>query len=375
MKIVMVHNLQRGGAHRRMSEQVAHLDLPVTEVTFEGSDPVTSNPVVVPLVHRGSRPHPIARPVTRYLDLLSLMQSYRQLGEVVRQHSPDVIWMNPCHILQSMWLPEDLAQQSVYYCDEPRRTDYEVALKGSTKIRTRVPYWPLRRISRHLDRSTIAHIPTIATNSTYTAGQIQQAYGRQSEVVRCGVSAQFRPPVADDPRDHLLSVGSLIPTKGHDLVITAAGRSGLGLPVLVASHRSDPLEEARLHEIAQKVGVALAIRIGVSDDELVELYQTARVTLYLSHAEPFGLVSTEAQACGSPVIVSDEGGLPETILPGITGWAVARDPDRVAEKLATFADVRVAARFGDAAAAHASMWSWSESAGRLRTLMSELAER
>ena len=139
------------------------------------------------------------------------------------------------------------------------------------------------------------------------------------------MSERFRPPAGPSPRKHLLSVGNLIPTKGHDLVIAAAGRAGLELPVVIVSHKSNPDEERRLQGIADRSGVTLDLRIGPDDDELVELYQSARVTLYLSIREPFGLVSTEAQACGSPVVVSDEGGLPESIVPGVTGWAVARD--------------------------------------------------
>jgi len=37
VKVVMVHNQQFGGAHRRMSEQWKHLGLPVTEVTLDGA--------------------------------------------------------------------------------------------------------------------------------------------------------------------------------------------------------------------------------------------------------------------------------------------------------------------------------------------------
>ena len=50
------------------------------------------------------------------------------------------------------------------------------------------------------------------------------------------------------------------------------------------------------------------------------------------YAEPFGRVSVEAQACGTPVICSDAGGLPETLTPQITGL-LARKGD--SEQLAS----------------------------------------
>jgi glycosyltransferase involved in cell wall biosynthesis len=374
MKVVLIHNQRPGGCHRRIVEQWRHLDVPVTEITFEWASTVTDDPVIVPLTFRDNQPHPLVRPATRYLDLFSRRASYTQMAQVIRDHDPDVIWMNPCHYLQAMWLPADLASRSVFYCDEPRRIDYEENLRQATRLRTRLPYWPLRRLARHLDRSTIVHIPRIATNSHYTVGQIRRAYGCRSEVVRLGVSPQFRPPDTPVERTHLLSVGNLIPTKGHDLVIAAAGRSGLGLPVVVVSHKSNPGEEARLRDIAREAGVELRVVIDVSDDELVALYQSATVTLYVSHAEPFGLVSIEAQACGSPVIVSDEGGLPESIVPGVTGWAVPRTVAGVGDVLAEFADTDLADKFGAAAAEHAATWSWADSARRLETMLAEVAE-
>ena len=373
MKTVLVHNVRFGGAHRRMSEQLQHLDLPVTEVTLEGADPLTDDPVIVPMRYRGDRPRALALPITRYLDLLSLVAAYRRLHETVRQLRPDVIWLNPCRFLQTPWLTPDLAGRAAYYCDEPRRADYDAAARHSTRLRTRVPYWPLRRLTRHLDRATATVVGAVATNSSYSAGQIQRAYGCDAVVVPCGVSSRFRPSARPGSRDHLLSVGTLIPSKGHDLAIEAAGRSGLGLPVVVVAPREDPQEEGRLHRIAGDAGVSLAVKVGVTDGELVGLYQSAVVTLYMARSEPFGLVSIEAQACGSPVIVSDEGGLPETIIPDVTGWAVPRRAVDVASRLAMLTDRPMPEEMEAAAVANAATWSWDVSASRLRGLLSSVA--
>ena len=183
----------------------------------------------------------------------------------------------------------------------------------------------------------------------------------------------FRPPDRLRERAYLLSVGKLIPTKGHDLAISAAGRARLKIPLLIASHASNPEEEARLHRLAREAGVELTIRVGVSDEQLVELYQDALVTLYLAYAEPFGLVSIEAQASGCPVIVSDEGGLPETIIDGTTGWAVPRTIDAVAEALVRVHATDSLDEFEVAAARHGARWSWDRSAQALLALLEDVS--
>jgi len=60
----------------------------------------------------------------------------------------------------------------------------------------------------------------------------------------------------------------------------------------------------------------------VSDEKLRELYATCKAVIYMSEKEPFGIIPIEANASGKPAIVSCEGGLPETIVPGKTGIIV-----------------------------------------------------
>ena len=53
----------------------------------------------------------------------------------------------------------------------------------------------------------------------------------------------------------------------------------------------------------------------VDDDALIDVYRAADVSVVPSRAwEGFGLVTLESLACGTPVLVSDEGGLPEAVL-------------------------------------------------------------
>ncbi len=62
-----------------------------------------------------------------------------------------------------------------------------------------------------------------------------------------------------------------------------------------------------------------------ADEELAAVYRSAAVSVVPSvFPEALGLTSLEAQASGAPVVVSDSGGLPETVAPGESGVVVER---------------------------------------------------
>lgn len=60
----------------------------------------------------------------------------------------------------------------------------------------------------------------------------------------------------------------------------------------------------------------------VNQEEMPKIYSSSKLTLVPSENEAFGLVSLESQLCETPVIVSDVGGLGETIIPGETGYFI-----------------------------------------------------
>jgi glycosyltransferase involved in cell wall biosynthesis len=376
MRIAVVHNLPAGGARRRLSNQLEHLHGDIIELCLESALPILPDAVVVPVRRTAPRAHRLVRPPFRYLDLAWVEAAWRHLAVSIRSFEPDVIYLNACQYLKAPPVLDATSPPAVYFCDEPRDTDEDPAIRATRNPLTMSLYAPLRKRERRIDSRTVALSRRLATNSHYGASEIARAYGRAATVITPGVAVAFRQTDSEPSGQQLLlSVGTLSPSKGHDLVLQTAAAASSRLPVHVVAPRPEPREEARLRDLAETLGIELNIRVGISDGDLARLYESALVTLYLASKEPFGLVSLEAQACGCPVIVSAEGGLPETILDGVTGWQVPRDPDTAAKMVDRLADGGLRREMSCAARAHASGYTWEASARELASLLDEVSER
>jgi glycosyltransferase involved in cell wall biosynthesis len=372
MRVAVVHNLQAGGAHRRLTEQLKDLPNAPVEICPASAVPITPDAVVVPLRAAAPRVARILRPPLRYLDLIVLLRAWHQAALRVMALQADVVFANPCQYLQAPAALLWTSLPTLYFCDEPRRVDYEVAAAARRSRRTAMLYAPLYGTQRRLDRRATRAATELVTNSRYTMGLIQRSYGRHADIVPLGVPESFRPAAAPPSRGHVLSVGALIPAKGHGLVVQACAMGKERRRVVVVAPRGDAHEEDRLRHLAASLGVELDIRTAISDDELRTLYQTAQATLYLAEGEPLGLVSLEAQACGCPVIVADEGGLPETVVPGRTGFVVTRDPRAAARALDALGDPRLREEMSRAAAEHGHRTSWRRSGEAVRERLEAL---
>jgi glycosyltransferase involved in cell wall biosynthesis len=368
MRVGVIHNLTPGGAHRRLGEQIARFDAEVVELCLSTATPITDAALQTPLLPLAPRvPRPFRAPL-RYADLFAVLRAWRRTAARVREVGVDVVYANPCRFLQAPAALLGELPPSLYFCDETRRVDTEEAAKATRNPVTRPLYEPMYRAEREADRRSVARATEVATNSSYTAGEIRRVYGRGAEVVPMGIADVFVGGDRLTPA-HILSVGTLIPSKGHDIAIAAVAQSGTGWPLVVVSPREDRGEAARLHAIARHAGVPLEIRIGISDRELAQTYAAAQATLYLAAREPLGLVSLEAQAAGCPVIVSAEGGLPETVG---GGWAVPRTAAAVAEKLAELQRDGVREAISAAARAHVAGATWERSAQAVETMLRRL---
>jgi glycosyltransferase involved in cell wall biosynthesis len=129
-------------------------------------------------------------------------------------------------------------------------------------------------------------------------------------------------PCKPHPGDYLLFLGRMSPDKGAHRAIWVARETGL--PLKLAGKKQDPKEERYFHELVEPhLDDEIEYLGEVTHGEKVELLQNARVTLFpIEWEEPFGLVMIESMACGTPVIATRHGAVPEVIEDGLSGIVV-----------------------------------------------------
>lgn len=173
-------------------------------------------------------------------------------------------------------------------------------------------------------------------------------------------------------------VGRLQPLKAPDVLLRAVAEllrraPGLAsrLVVLVAGGPSGSglAEPTALQELAAALGLGGAVRFLPPQpaDGLVDIYRAADVIAVPSHNESFGLVALEAQACGTPVVAAEVGGLPVAVADGRSGLLVdGHGPAAWADALAAVALVPGRRdELGRGAVAHAVGFSWDRTTDSL----------
>lgn len=158
----------------------------------------------------------------------------------------------------------------------------------------------------------------------------------------------------------LLTVGNLVPLKGHDLIIRAlSDLEGVHLQIA-----GEGPERSRLVALAEKLGVADRVRfLGVvNHEELASVYSAADVLVLASEREGWPNVLLEAMACGTPVVAAAVGGIPEIVNRPIAGTLFKeRSPRAIA---AAVQELLVNRHSREDVRAHACSFSWDDTVNR-----------
>ncbi|MET8830695.1 glycogen synthase [Streptomyces sp. NPDC004610] len=189
----------------------------------------------------------------------------------------------------------------------------------------------------------------------------------------------------DRERPYVLFVGRITRQKGVDHLLRAVRGIDLAAQVVLCAGAPDTPEiDREFRELFQELS---RVRAGLHwipqmlpRDEVIQLLTHAAVFVCPSVYEPLGIVNLEAMACGTPVVASRVGGIPEVVAHGETGLLVDVDGEfetGLATALDTvLADPGAARRMGGAGRARAvEEFGWDAIARRTVRLYQEVLEQ
>ncbi len=171
------------------------------------------------------------------------------------------------------------------------------------------------------------------------------------------------------PPFELAAVGNLSPVKGFDILLEAMKILGNGYRLTLVG---DGQERTRLETIAAEAQLQVNFTGALAPDKLPEILKRAHLFCLPSRSESFGIAALEALGCGTPVVASRVGGLPEIIIQGKNGFLFTPGNARELAHNINLAVTRTWDRPFISKNAH-ERFSWSNWADRVLTKLTELA--
>ncbi len=235
------------------------------------------------------------------------------------------------------------------------------------------------------EQHIVAGATRLIANTTAEAAEIEGHYDgceQRIDVVSPGVDLRvFQPAFRDRsrmrlgiaPTDfHVVFAGRIQRLKGPHVLVKAAALLQearpdipLRLSLLGASSGNEKYDLPQMIADAGLDGIA-TVYPPVGPDALADWYRSADLVAVPSSSESFGLVALEAQACGTPVVATDVGGLPRAVSDGRTGLLVQGRSARLwAEAVASLHDFPATRLdMGRAASVYAQSFGWENTASQ-----------
>jgi starch synthase len=250
-------------------------------------------------------------------------------------------------------------------------------------------------VSSWCERVAAASAAAVVAVSDGMRADIMAAYpeipAERIRVIRNGIdTTEYRPDPNTDvlerygidlARPYVIFVGRITRQKGVPVLLRAASGLIPEAQLVLLAGAADTQEQ--LAEVTELVDGLRATRSGVfwipemlPKHDVIQLLTHATVFAIPSVYEPLGIVNLEAMACGTAVVGSRTGGIPEVVADGETGLLVpAGEPEPLAAALNTLlSDPDRAAAMGQAGRKRAvAEFGWPAIAAQTADLYAELA--
>ncbi len=174
----------------------------------------------------------------------------------------------------------------------------------------------------------------VIVNSNYMKNELQRLFGLPFEkinVVPNGVNLNlfsdidrdydFRRKFAMDNEKIILFMGRLVYEKGIQHLIAAMPKilANYHDAKLLIAGKGGMIDELKAQANALSLGEKVYFTGYLGSKDVQKMYKCADVSVFPSTYEPFGIVALEAMLSGTPIVVSDIGGLNEIVEHGVTG--------------------------------------------------------
>ena len=189
----------------------------------------------------------------------------------------------------------------------------------------------------------------VIVNSNYMKNELQRLFGLPFEkinVVPNGVNLnlysgierdyEFRRQYAADNEKIILFVGRLVYEKGIQHLIAAMPKilEKYHDSKLVIAGKGGMIDELKAQVNAMGISNKVYFTGYLNSKQVVKMYKCADVAVFPSTYEPFGIVALEGMLSGTPVVVSDVGGLNEIVQHGENGMkSYAGNPNSLADSI------------------------------------------
>ncbi len=180
--------------------------------------------------------------------------------------------------------------------------------------------WILGPILSKLDKKLVKENSLIFSNSNFTKNKIDKNYNVNSVCLYPDLDKIFNPSKKKIKEKYIFSPGRIIPDKKFDWLINSLVYSKNKLPLYISgSGNENYIRE--LKKLASKNKIEINFLGRLNTNKLVEYYSNAEILAYPTPGEDFGLVPAESLACGTPVVVWEDGAGPtEQIKDKINGY-------------------------------------------------------
>jgi glycosyltransferase involved in cell wall biosynthesis len=176
-----------------------------------------------------------------------------------------------------------------------------------------------RAALRAIELALFPKLIRLVTTSGLTAQRLAAEFGvdpARIGVVEPGTDAAHRATGSGGPGVAILSVGTLTPRKGHDVLLRAlAGLPDIDWTLTIAGAARDAVHADGLRALAEELGLAQRVSFAgeVGGAALDALYDRADVFALATHWEGYGMAAAEALARGLPVAITAGGAIADVV--------------------------------------------------------------